>query len=246
MGAWRPCLPRHSPSLRPFARQPQSSQFVEAKGTIPNMVKDGTNEGDGSLGQRCQCRQSGATAAFGIGVFLVYSATECGDQIVQFFRSSLRPTISSPRNSCCTCSELRPTASFAARLIRSSLRRKLFEFVCLARSGRPEPWGTECRVLGLPLASGRCGASCRRVSHSSCKLSAGFQSVSPCLYMAASRESISFVNRFLSDSDGTKSLSTLTGLLMEGVYTNYARHSLRTRRSKAGIRAPQVSAHIQR
>jgi hypothetical protein len=67
-------------------RQPQFFQLVEASCAIPNMLKDGVRtEGRRCLCQRCQRWPPRTTDTFGIGMLLVHSATECGDQIVKFF-----------------------------------------------------------------------------------------------------------------------------------------------------------------
>ena len=76
-----PCL-----LSRPLTRLPESPEFIQAGGTLPDMIEDGV-ESD-SFRVRCQCSQSGlswTTDTLGVGMLLLHSATECGDQIVKLF-----------------------------------------------------------------------------------------------------------------------------------------------------------------
>ncbi len=86
MATWQPCPSPESLSLWPFDRQPQFSQLVEANGAILDMVKGCDHNGGG----RTRLRELSALAArvtdaVGIGMILVHSATECGDQIIKLF-----------------------------------------------------------------------------------------------------------------------------------------------------------------
>ena len=72
--------------MRPLTRLPESPEFIQAGGTLPDMIEDGI-ESD-SFWVRCQCCQSvlsWTTDTLGVGMPFVHSATECCDQIVKLF-----------------------------------------------------------------------------------------------------------------------------------------------------------------
>jgi hypothetical protein len=72
--------------MRPLTRLPESPEFIQAGGTLPDMIEDGI-ESD-SFWVRCQYCQSGrpwTTDTLGVGMLFVHLATECGDQIVKLF-----------------------------------------------------------------------------------------------------------------------------------------------------------------